>query len=84
MNTLQNFINGKWGDSSAAQTLSVINPATAQTIAEIPVTPAGEVDEVVQRAHQASEGWMRTPVTERIQFLFRSGKSTESHCRATE
>ncbi len=71
MNSKKNFINGQWVDSSAVQKLSVINPATAQTIAEIPVTPAGEVDEVVQRAHQAFEGWMRTPVTERIQFLFK-------------
>ena len=46
MNSKKNFINGQWVDSSAVQKLSVINPATAQTIAEIPVTPAGEVDEV--------------------------------------
>ena len=72
MNIYKNFINGKWVNSSAAQTLSVINPASAQIIAEIPVTPAYEVDEIVQSAHQASEGWMRTPVTDRIQFLFKS------------
>ena len=71
MNIYKNFINGKWVNSSAAQTLSVINPASAQIIAEIPVTPAYEVDEIVQSAHQASEGWMRTPVTDRIQFLFK-------------
>src|SRR5439155_1227687 len=40
-------------------------------IAEMPLTPASEVDAAARAAAEAFRGWRRTPVTERIQPLFR-------------
>ena len=74
MNTteqLLNYVNGDWTRSSAADFLDVVNPATAQAITSVPLSPGAEVDEAVQRAAAAFPGWRRTPVGERIQPLFR-------------
>src|SRR5436305_9199354 len=68
---LLNYVNGRWERSEAREHLGVTNPATAQTIAEVPQTPAADVDEAAQAAVRAFAGWRRTPVTERIQPLFR-------------
>jgi malonate-semialdehyde dehydrogenase (acetylating)/methylmalonate-semialdehyde dehydrogenase len=68
---LLNYINGSWHRSDAGDHLHVTNPATAQVIAEAPRTPAAEVAAAVQVAASAFPEWRRTPVTDRIQPLFR-------------
>ena len=69
--TLTNFVDGAFVKSGAAHTLPVKNPATAQVIGEVPLSPAAEVDRAVQAAVAAFKDWRRTPVGERIQPLFR-------------
>ncbi len=68
---LLNFINGHWSRSGAATYLDIRNPATAQTLTQVPLSPGAEVDAAVQAGQAAFEAWRRTPVTERIQPLFR-------------
>jgi malonate-semialdehyde dehydrogenase (acetylating)/methylmalonate-semialdehyde dehydrogenase len=68
---LQNHINGTWQRSRATEFRDVRNPATAETIARVPITPRDEVDAAVQAAQTAFESWRRTPALERIQYLFR-------------
>ncbi len=77
--TLRNFINGHWSQSAATETLEVINPATAEVLAHVPLSPATEVDSAAQAAEQAFAGWRRTPATERIQHLFRLKDLMEVH-----
>lgn len=74
-----NFINGKWQRSSAADSLAVTNPATAQPIAMVSLSPGAEVDEAVQKAQAAFGEWRRTPVGDRIQPLFRLKKLLDEH-----
>ena len=69
--TLANFVDGSFVKSGATQTLPVKNPATAQVIGEVPLSPAAEVDRAAQAALAAFKDWRRTPVGERIQPLFR-------------
>ncbi len=69
--TLLNFIDGQWRRSAATAVLDVTNPATAQLIAQVPLSPGAEVDEAVEAAQRAFASWRRVPVTERIQYLFR-------------
>lgn len=52
-------------------TLPVVNPATAETLAEVPLSGAGEVDEAVGEAREALRDWRWTPAGERVQYLFR-------------
>lgn len=68
---LLNYINGAWTRSSADHLLDVVNPATAQAIAQVPLSSGAEVDAAVQAGHAAYLAWRRVPVTERIQPLFR-------------
>src|SRR5919206_204313 len=68
---LANYINGTWQQSHASTYLDVRNPATAETLVHVPVTPRDEVDAAAQAAQAAWDGWRRTPATERIQYLFR-------------
>lgn len=67
---VSNYVNGTWQRPSGA-TLTVDNPATAQTIAHVQVSTREDVDAAVQAAHAASELWRFVPATERIQYLFK-------------
>jgi malonate-semialdehyde dehydrogenase (acetylating)/methylmalonate-semialdehyde dehydrogenase len=68
---LLNYINGEWQSSSSHQTLNVTNPATTEVIARVPISSGTEVDEAVGHAAGAFEAWRRTPVTERVEYLFK-------------
>lgn len=68
---LLNFIDGGWQPSKSGEALTVINPASAQVLAEVPLSPAEEVDRAVQAASRAFTSWRRTPAGERIQPLFK-------------
>ena len=41
---LLNYINGTWHKPAAAESLRVLNPASAAVLAEVPLSPAVEVD----------------------------------------
>ncbi|BAY43801.1 methylmalonate-semialdehyde dehydrogenase [Scytonema sp. HK-05] len=69
--TLSNYINGQWCTSSATEYLDVINPATTEVLAKVPLSPASEVNQAAQAAADAFVSWRRTPPTERVQYLFK-------------
>lgn len=69
--TLPNYINGQWCTSSATEYLNVINPATAEILIKVPLSPASEVNQAAQAAAEAFVSWRRTPPTERVQYLFK-------------
>jgi malonate-semialdehyde dehydrogenase (acetylating) / methylmalonate-semialdehyde dehydrogenase len=68
---VRNFIGGEWHDSQAAEFLDVVNPATAEVLAKVPLSPASEVDRAAEAAAAAFPEWRRTPATERVQYLFK-------------
>src|SRR5437588_2057207 len=76
---LLNYVGGKWRRAQAGEFLDVRNPATAETIVRVPLSPAEEVDEAVHAAQTAFADWRRTPPTERIQYLFKLKKLLEDH-----
>ncbi len=69
--TLLNYIDGDWRSSGAADALEVRNPATAELLARVPMTPAAEVDAAARRAAAAFADWRRVPAPARIQHLFK-------------
>ena len=79
MERLQNFIEGEWRGSSASETLNVINPASATVLAEVPLSPAADVNAAVEVAQRAFLEWRRTPVVDRVQPLFRLKTLLEQH-----
>ena len=67
---LKNFINGEWVASSSKETQNVINPATGETLAEVPVSSKDDVKKAVKAASDAFESWWKTPVPDRARMLF--------------
>jgi malonate-semialdehyde dehydrogenase (acetylating)/methylmalonate-semialdehyde dehydrogenase len=71
MRELMNYVNGEWRPSSASEYLDVVNPATAEILGKVPLSPGGEVNEAANLAHEAFKEWRRVPPPERIQYLFK-------------
>lgn len=76
---IRNYINGNWHDAPTDQFLDVINPATHLTLAQVPLSPAQEVDHAAQTAQQAFLDWRNVPVIERVQPLYRLKTLLETH-----
>src|SRR5579859_6571376 len=76
---LPNYVNGAWQLSSASEFFEVHNPATGDTLVRVPLSGRDEVGAAVEAAHAAFDGWRRTPVTERIQYLFRFKELLEAN-----
>jgi len=66
VNHVPNFVGGERLESSSDRTLPVTNPATGETIAEVPLSGAADVDAAVQRATEVQAGWGSMPVKERV------------------
>jgi malonate-semialdehyde dehydrogenase (acetylating)/methylmalonate-semialdehyde dehydrogenase len=66
-----NYINGEWRKSAGVEWLDVVNPATGQVIAQTPLGSKVDVDAVAQAASDAFPAWRRTPVQDRVQYLFK-------------
>jgi malonate-semialdehyde dehydrogenase (acetylating)/methylmalonate-semialdehyde dehydrogenase len=67
---MQNYIDGFW-EPSEGEMKAVVNPATQQTVARVPISTADELDQAVQAAKVAYEDWRRTPPLARARCLLR-------------
>lgn len=70
---LKNFIDGEWVNSTSNQYASVTNPATLESLVQVPLSSAGEVDQAVQVAKQAQKSWALVPAPQRAEVLYRVG-----------
>jgi malonate-semialdehyde dehydrogenase (acetylating)/methylmalonate-semialdehyde dehydrogenase len=77
--TVQNYINSEWCDSAATEFLDVVNPATLEVLAQVPLSPASDIDRAAQAAHTAFQVWRRVPAGDRIQYLFKLKFLLEEH-----
>ncbi len=71
METVHNYVRNAWVTSKASEFLDVVNPATQELLGRTPLSPAEEVDQAAEAAAAAFVDWRRTPVTERVQYLFK-------------
>ncbi len=76
--TIPNYVQGEWRTSASSDALPVVNPATAEELARVPLSPAAEVEEAAQAAARAMPAWRRVPVTDRVQYLFKLKALLES------
>jgi malonate-semialdehyde dehydrogenase (acetylating) / methylmalonate-semialdehyde dehydrogenase len=74
-----NFINGQWIGSKTTQWGDVMNPATGELLARVPLSEADEVASAVEAAAAAYPEWRRTPPEDRIQPLFKLKQLLEDH-----
>jgi malonate-semialdehyde dehydrogenase (acetylating)/methylmalonate-semialdehyde dehydrogenase len=78
-NTLLNYLGGEWQASSAAEGIPVHNPATRETLVDVPLSSSADVDRAVRAASSALPEWRRTPPGDRIQPLFRLKSLLDAH-----
>ncbi len=69
--SLANYINGHWCAAATTEFLSVINPATTDTLAKVPLSLATAVHAAATAAAAAQKSWRTVPPQERIQYLFK-------------
>ena len=74
-----NFVNGRWVESNSKDYRDVINPASGEVLASVPMSDEAEVLAVIEAAHAAFPAWRRTPAEDRIQPLFKLKMLLEEH-----
>lgn len=60
-NTLRNYVGGRWVASGSPNRVDVINPATAEALASVPLSTPAEVDRAARAAAAAFPEWRRGP-----------------------
>jgi malonate-semialdehyde dehydrogenase (acetylating) / methylmalonate-semialdehyde dehydrogenase len=76
---IPNYIDGCWQDSPAAEWQDVLNPATGELLARVPLSDLTEVTKAIEAAAAAFPSWRRTPPEDRIQPLFKLKQLLEEH-----
>ena len=71
MQKILNYIDGEWIEPKVKDYFDVINPATGEVIAKTPLCGSPEVDAAAKAAAAAFPDWRRTPVQDRVQYLFK-------------
>ena len=64
------YINGEW--ISGRPTFAVTNPATGETIDEVPDCGDADIEAAIAAAHAAFGSWRKTTAYERSQLLYRA------------
>jgi len=68
--TVENYVGGEWVSVDSDDGQPLVNPATNETLAEVPFSDEETVDAAVQTANETFDEWSRTPPVERVQYLF--------------
>jgi malonate-semialdehyde dehydrogenase (acetylating)/methylmalonate-semialdehyde dehydrogenase len=79
MEKLQNYIGGKWVDSHSAATSNVLNPANQEILALVPKGNYKDVEQAAEAAQKGFQEWRNTPVSKRVQYLFKLKTILEDH-----
>src|SRR5438132_13942999 len=75
----KNLVGGEWVDAAGGETMEVLNPATGDTIAEVPRASAEDVDRAVQAAKRALPEWLETTPGERAELLLKLADAIDEH-----
>ena len=74
----QNFIAGEWVDAQDGATDSVLNPATGESIADVPASSAADVDAAVAAAKDAFGAWRTATPRARSEALLAVADAIEN------
>ncbi len=69
---LKNHMGGEWAEAS--EVTDVINPATGETIVQVPLSSKEEVNQAVRAAKKAQKEWGLVPAPMRAEVLFEVGR----------
>ncbi|WP_319003304.1 NAD-dependent succinate-semialdehyde dehydrogenase [Celeribacter naphthalenivorans] len=68
---MQAYVNGDWVDADTGATLTVINPATGETVGTVPQMGAAEARRAIEAAEVAQAQWKKTLAKDRGRLLRR-------------
>ena len=75
------FVDGDFAAAADGRTFSTANPATEETLSEIALGGAADVERAVAAARKAFPGWSRLPGAERARYLFRIARLIQERAR---
>ncbi len=73
------FIDGEMVESQSDNWIDVVNPATQEVIAQVPVATDDEVARAVASAKAAFKTWKEVPVSERARVMMRYAALLKEH-----
>src|SRR2546430_14769110 len=79
VSSYKNLVGGEWVDSASGETMEVLNPATGETIAEVPRGTAEDAGRAVEAAKQALPEWLGTTPGERAEALLKLADPLDEH-----
>jgi betaine-aldehyde dehydrogenase/aminobutyraldehyde dehydrogenase len=79
VSSYKNLVGGEWVDSASGETMEVINPASGETIAEVPRGTADDVGRAVEAAKKALPEWRETTPGERAEALLKLADLLDEH-----
>jgi malonate-semialdehyde dehydrogenase (acetylating)/methylmalonate-semialdehyde dehydrogenase len=68
---LHNYIGGRWVPSDSSSYEIVLNPATGEAIARVPLSSRSDLQAAVETALSSFTAWRDTPVPKRVRILFK-------------
>jgi aminobutyraldehyde dehydrogenase len=71
--TYENFVGGEWVGAVEGGTMEVLNPATGETVSEVPRGTQADVDRAVEAAKKALPEWLESTPAERAEVLLKLG-----------
>ena len=78
MMDLCNYVGGEFGCHSGEDWMHVLEPATGQRFARVPLSTAEDVDTAVAAAREAQPAWSSLSISERADWLDRIADALES------
>jgi aminobutyraldehyde dehydrogenase len=76
---MKNFVGGEWVDAVEGGTMEVINPATGETIAEVPRGTEADVERAVEAARTAWDEWRWKTPKDRMELLLKLADAIDEH-----
>jgi len=75
----KNYVGGEWFESSSGETMPVLNPATGETIAEVPRGSEEDVNRAVAAALKALPEWLEKTPKDRMELLLALANVIDEH-----
>jgi 1-pyrroline dehydrogenase len=75
----KHFVGGEWVESTGGETMEVVNPATGESIAEVPRGTAEDVERAVEAAKRAWADWSTKTPKDRSELLLKLADLIDEH-----
>ncbi|MEL6747928.1 MAG: aldehyde dehydrogenase family protein, partial [Pseudomonadota bacterium] len=75
--TLEMLIDGQWVQGSGGRTQAVVNPATEEAFAQVPLAEAADLDRAIEASTRAFKTWGKTTPFERQAIMEKAARLLE-------